>query len=230
MVESISSFASRIATGPRWASVSASLREAASASPGSTTRFTSPKLNAVSASIKSPNRISSLARASPMSRGKRWVPPDPGITPSRTSGMPSRAILAATRRSQHMANSRPPPRAFPSMAAIVGTGRAASRSYIAFSAISFPSPTRPRSAANSLTSDPAQKARSPEPHSTTARTSGSLSTEASASCIAAVTSAEIRFIGGLTSLIVVMTPGSTATRSLIRPPPRNAGAAPWCRW
>ena len=38
-----------------------------------------------------PVRISSLARASPTTRGSRCVPPAPGMTASRTSGRPSRA-------------------------------------------------------------------------------------------------------------------------------------------
>ena len=44
--------------------------------------------SASSARTWRPVRISSLARAGPMSRGRRWVPPPPGITPSSTSGRP----------------------------------------------------------------------------------------------------------------------------------------------
>ena len=168
----------------------------------------------------SPSKISSLARADPMSRGNRWVPPEPGITPSRTSGMPRSAVLEATRRSQHRASSSPPPSALPSMAATVGTGRSASWLYTAFSSINFPSPTRPRSDVNSFTSEPAEKARSPEPANTTARTSSSPAMRRRASPSAAVTSFEMRLSGGLFNRMVTITPGSTTIRSSVTGLPR----------
>src|ERR1700683_1739817 len=54
-----------------------------------------------------------LARAGPISRGSRWVPPSPGMTPSRISGTPNLAFSPATRKSAHSASSRPPPSAEP---------------------------------------------------------------------------------------------------------------------
>ena len=52
-------------------------------------------------------RISRLASAGPHSRVRRCVPPAPGISPSRASGSPSLASLAAIRRSQASASSKP---------------------------------------------------------------------------------------------------------------------------
>ena len=74
-----------------------------------------------------PVSSSSFARPTPTIRGRRCVPPVLGVTASRTSGSPSLAVSAATRRSQHSASSSPPPSASPSIAAIVGIGRPASR-------------------------------------------------------------------------------------------------------
>ena len=74
-----------------------------------------------------PVRSSSFARPTPTIRGSRCVPPVLGVTARRTSGSPSFAVSAATRRSQQSASSSPPPSALPSIAAIVGIGRAASR-------------------------------------------------------------------------------------------------------
>ena len=63
--------------------------------------------------------------ASPTSRGSRWVPPAPGMTPSWTSGRPSRVSWSslATRQWQASAHSSPPPRQAPWMAATTGFGK-----------------------------------------------------------------------------------------------------------
>ena len=47
----------------------------------------------------------------PISRASRWVPPAPGMTPSRISGWPSLALSASTRKSARSASSHPPPSA-----------------------------------------------------------------------------------------------------------------------
>gem|GEM_PF-5894007 len=69
--------------------------------------------------------VSSRSRPAwiPTSRGRRWVPPAAGNRPSWTSGRPSTVagVSAAMRLSQAIANSRPPPRQVPSIAAITGT-------------------------------------------------------------------------------------------------------------
>ena len=46
--------------------------------------------------------------------------PGPGKSPTAVSGVPKRAVLSATTRSQTIVSSQPPPRAWPCTAAIVG--------------------------------------------------------------------------------------------------------------
>jgi hypothetical protein len=69
-----------------------------------------------------PEKMSSLALARPTSRGRRWLPPAPGMRPSRISGWPSLALSAMNRKSQASATSQPPPRAYPLTAAMVTLG------------------------------------------------------------------------------------------------------------
>ena len=157
---------------------------------------------ASSASSTLPVRISSLARARPTTRGRRCVPPAPGITARRTSGSPSFARADATRRSHASASSSPPPSALPSIAAIVGIGRAASRVDVRSSSSSRSRPPGPRWASNSPTCEPAENARSPAPVTTTARTSpgSAASSCASASFSSSSSSRVTRLSGGLTSV------------------------------
>lgn len=54
------------------------------------------------------------------------MPPPPGIMARRVSGRPSLAVEAATRKVVVRASSRPPPRAEPLMAEMVGMGSEAS--------------------------------------------------------------------------------------------------------
>ena len=68
--------------------------------------------------------IISSALGRPTSLGRRCVPPNPGMTPSCSSGNPSCALGVATRALHAMATSRPPPRARFSIAATVGLGPA----------------------------------------------------------------------------------------------------------
>src|SRR5574337_1590484 len=53
----------------------------------------------------------SIALALPIARGRRWVPPPPGIRPSVISGWPNRAESAAITMSHIIASSQPPPSA-----------------------------------------------------------------------------------------------------------------------
>ena len=64
-----------------------------------------------SASIMRAVRQRSIAFALPATRGRRWVPPSPGGTPSLISGCPKRALSAAMTISQAIASSQPPPSA-----------------------------------------------------------------------------------------------------------------------
>src|SRR3954470_2259665 len=104
---------------------SASLRAHASAVSNSswstTTRLTRPNSNASSAPIGSPIMFISTALFSPTRRGRRCVPPKPGMMPSLISGWPKIADWAAMRTSQAIASSQPPPKARPLTAAIVAT-------------------------------------------------------------------------------------------------------------
>src|SRR5215207_9054673 len=104
-------FAWRTARGP-FAAISPAICLAPSrASPSGTTRLTSPISRASSAPMWRPVKINSLASAGPIRRGRRWVPPMPGRMPRPTSGKPKVAFVAATRMSQEIATSQPPPRA-----------------------------------------------------------------------------------------------------------------------
>ena len=78
--------------------------------------------SASAAPTRRPVRMRSLARATPMARGSRTVPPPPGMIPSPTSGSPISTPSAATRRSQASASSSPPPRAAPFSAATNACG------------------------------------------------------------------------------------------------------------
>ena len=126
-----------------------------------TTRVTRPSASASRAPIDRPVRISSIARALPIARVSRCVPPAPGMTPSRISGWPKVASSAATIMSQVIASSQPPPRAKPRTAAISGRPTAARRSQA-----SNRPPSRSEAdvcGASSRMSAPAAKARLPAP-------------------------------------------------------------------
>ena len=56
-----------------------------------------------------------------------WVLPPPGKMPTATSGRPNTAARDATMRSHARASSKPPASAYPSTAAIAGTGSACTR-------------------------------------------------------------------------------------------------------
>ena len=103
--------------------VSAASRRAS----GATTSFTTPTASAESALLGWPPPTQSQATAGPARRESRTVPPKPGNKPSLTSGTPTLALLAITRRLLAMASSNPPPRAKPLMAHTLGTGRSSKR-------------------------------------------------------------------------------------------------------
>src|SRR5215470_12728147 len=139
-----------------------------------TTRSTRPMRIASAAGTRMPVRIISRALPRPTRRGRRWVPPPPGMMARLISVRPSCASSAAIRISQARASSRPPPRAKPRMAAMMGC---AQRS------ISARKSSRLRDSRkwvgvggsrNSRMSAPAQKARSPAPVMTTTLTVSSV--------------------------------------------------------
>src|SRR5690606_14517232 len=90
--------------------VAASMASSSSLSAG-TTRETRPARSASSAFIRRAVSTRSMALALPTARGRRCVPPAPGMTPSLISGWPKRAESAAMMMSHIMASSQPPPRA-----------------------------------------------------------------------------------------------------------------------
>mmetsp|Transcript_32815 Transcript_32815/g.83865 ORF Transcript_32815/g.83865 Transcript_32815/m.83865 type:complete len:289 (+) Transcript_32815:1540-2406(+) len=112
--------------------------------------------------------IISTAFFRPTRRGRRWVPPKPGMMPSCSSGSPRLVLGPQMRALQAMATSRPPPSATPRMAATVGFGPASMRSHsIWLTSLSRPPPPE----ANWLISKPAQKL-SPAPVMTMPFTAG----------------------------------------------------------
>ena len=176
--------------------------------PALVTRVTRPSSAASPADSNRPVMISSAARNRPSTVTSRWVPPAPGISPSRTSGQPKRTVSSATIRSQASANSRPPPRARPCTAAITGTSRRASSSSTRLVRATW-SPIRPGEstmAPNSDRSAPARNAFFPVPVSTTARTSGLGGIEPSAATIPSSTTSLRALTGGLSTRMTAMAP------------------------
>ena len=117
-------------SGPSGAGAAASSSSTArSRSPRAAQTVANPSSTARGPSMGWPPQIICRARAAPTSRGSRWVPPQPGISPRVTSGRPSvqRRSSETSRQVVVMANSSPPPRQAPSITLTVGTRRAASR-------------------------------------------------------------------------------------------------------
>ncbi|MCY1378953.1 hypothetical protein D9M69_666270 [compost metagenome] len=85
-----------------------------------TTRLTRPARSASVASIMRAVSTMSMALDLPTARGRRCVPPAPGMMPSLISGWPNFALSAAMMKSHIMASSQPPPSAKPLTAAITG--------------------------------------------------------------------------------------------------------------
>mmetsp|Transcript_18318 Transcript_18318/g.45628 ORF Transcript_18318/g.45628 Transcript_18318/m.45628 type:complete len:207 (+) Transcript_18318:1622-2242(+) len=105
----------------------ASLIAAASRPSRGAMASTSPSVRASSAATGLDCSIMCTALGTPTSRGRRCVPPNPGMTPNWSSGSPSCAPGVATRALHAMATSSPPPRARLSMAATVGLAPASTR-------------------------------------------------------------------------------------------------------
>ena len=122
----------------------------------------------------SPERISRMAWPVPTRRGRRWVPPPPGMRPRLISGWPKRALSEAMRMSQDMASSQPPPRQKPLIMAITGLGKLAMTSKIRGLRMAWrwSNGVRP---ANSPMSAPAMNAFSPAPVITATPTEASVS-------------------------------------------------------
>ena len=76
-----------------------------------TSSSTMPSAFASGAGTCRPVPIISSAGFGPISRGRRCVPPPPGMMPISTSGSPTFADGTAMRQVQHSAFSRPPPSA-----------------------------------------------------------------------------------------------------------------------
>src|SRR5918993_2767285 len=185
----------------------------ASTSARGTTRSARPSCLASSAPTRRPVSTRSLAAERPTRRTSSWVPPPAGTRPRRTSGSPKVASVAATTRSQARASSVPPPRAKPRTAATVGSGQrrtAANPRRNASRCTNQPWSSKP---ARCLRSAPTQKARSPAPVSTTARTPGSVASGSTASASATASSVEIAFSASGRSRVTVATRPSTSTRT-----------------
>mmetsp|Transcript_975 Transcript_975/g.2366 ORF Transcript_975/g.2366 Transcript_975/m.2366 type:complete len:400 (+) Transcript_975:881-2080(+) len=87
-----------------------------------TTTSTSPLFFASTALSGFDVSIISMAFCMPTRRGRRCVPPNPGMMPSCSSGSPRTDLAVATRALVAMATSHPPPSADPLIAATVGFG------------------------------------------------------------------------------------------------------------
>ena len=173
-----------------------SARAAASRSP-STTRSTSPSAAASLAGTRRPDAMSAMARATPTSRGKRCVPPAPGMMPSFTSGSPTVAPSAASRRSQASANSNPPPSALPLIAATIGCRHAS------IARITCGSDGSNGAMSISRMSAPATKSR-PAPISTMPRASDSSTSDRNTRSSSLRTACESALTGGLSMVTTAM--------------------------
>ena len=83
-------------------------RPAGVSSSQGTTSLTRPMRKASSASMRSPVRISRIACPSPTTRGRRWVPPAPGMRARRTLGRRKMASLDAMREIARQGHLQPP--------------------------------------------------------------------------------------------------------------------------
>src|SRR6266581_660446 len=158
---SMACLAARSATAGPVAYLATRPRAASYTSASGTTLSTRPICSASAAATKRPVKTMSLARAGPMSRGSRWVPPAPGMMPSRISGWPTRAPSPTTRKSAHSASSRPPPSAYPVTAATTGLPILATAVKAACSRRLSKATWAKRASAISLMSAPAAKTFSP---------------------------------------------------------------------
>ena len=149
-----------------------------------------------------PEVIASSARAAPIRRGARWVPPAAGITPRWTSGRPTRPPAWAMRQWAAMATSSPPPSAVPCRVATTGFEAASIRSHRAEICGSF------RFVPNSVMSAPAWKVR-PAQWITATWADASASKRSIPAKIPARTSFPSALTGGL-SVRITATPSRTS--------------------
>ncbi len=135
---------------------------------------------ASAASMMSAENTSSLAFASPTSRGKSQVPPPSGTRPMRAKTSPNRARSEAMSTSQPSAMLQPAPTAKPSTIAMVGFGNSNRRITNRFSDSTRARPSAAvwRWAAIVLTSPPAEKC-PPAPVRMTTRVAASASSSSS---------------------------------------------------
>src|SRR3954452_13939772 len=120
-------FASDTAMGAAASSSSQSPCVVASSSSGGAMRLAKPMASASSAPRKRPVMISSLARPTPTTAGRREQPPTSGISPIFTSRIAATESEAITRKSAASASSIAPPMQAPWSSAIVGFGISSSR-------------------------------------------------------------------------------------------------------
>src|SRR6187549_856577 len=179
----------------------ASLRPQASAVSNSswsgTTRLTRPNSSASSARIASPTRFISSALFSPTRRGRRWVPPKPGMIPSLISGWPKTAASAPIRTSQAIASSQPPPKAIELTAATVAVLSWPKARSSACAVWISSSPLPSSIWVNALMSAPAEKTTGTEEATTIAPMPSSALTLSQTVFRSRITSGEIAFIGRL---------------------------------
>src|SRR3989338_3015762 len=149
----------------------------------------------------------------PISLGKRWVPPIPGIIPRFISSWANFASSEATLKAQAIAISFPPPKHGPSMEATVSLFKFASKSVIEFASLIKASAfaLSPPSIISqiSLTSAPAENMPRPVgggPVITTALIFGSACASSKASFNSAKTCADNKLCGGVFIKIIVKSP------------------------
>src|SRR5579883_2021494 len=212
--------------GP-WARRRAHSRVRAGSSSWGTTRFTSPRRSAVTASTGSAVNISSRAFPIPTRRGRNHVPPESGTRPTRVNTWMKDARSLAIRRSAARARLAPAPAATPFTAARVGFSMVRSRRMILLYRARTTSPSDVSPGTWSLRSAPEQNAR-PAPVRTTHRTSSACSASRRASCSSCASRPSMALrTSGLFS-VMRRTPSSVSTRSASYtcPPPLSAGLLP----
>src|SRR5581483_1925936 len=172
--------------------------------------LSSPMRNASCAEILRPVNASNFTCAGPMSLATRCVPDQPGQVPMAASGSPKPAPLPAMRMSATAASSRPPPSAWPLMAAISGSRNRAQRSNTW-----CPRLTQPRhmssgsSADHAETSAPTQNALLPAPVRITQRNALSASSRvAIASSRSSICGVSALSLSGRSSRTVATGPSS----------------------
>ena len=200
----------------RLVSLVASERCAAASRSVSAIASISPYFKAVIAETGLPLVIMARALVASIRRGRRTVPPAPGINPNVTSGRPILVPAAAMRAWQPMATSKPPPRTVPC--------RAATHGLVAASIASITSGRCGSSGGlpNSVTSAPAIKVL-PAQAKITPMTPISASVFATASSKPWRTACDVAFTGGL-SMVTVATPSSIDTATAISDLPTHQ----WC--